>query len=108
MNNINVSFEVENSTECFSISKRKNIINIKSVESNYRINFAIFKKNEINETFNEFYYDNVNKHDESRVYVFAIIIFRFVIYFFIILSFIISTFFKVLLFALFAFLSLAL
>ena len=74
MNNVNVDLKVENSTECFSINERKSIINIKSVESNYRINFATLKKNEINEIFSEFYYDNVNKHDENRVYVFAIVI----------------------------------
>ena len=44
MNNVNVNLEVEDSTECFSVSERKSIINIKSVESNYRINFAILKK----------------------------------------------------------------
>ena len=71
---MNVDLEVEDSTECFLISERKSIINIKSVESNHCINFAIFKKNEINEAFNEFCYNNVDKHDESRVYVFAIVI----------------------------------
>ena len=94
MNNVNVNFEVKNSAECSLISERKNIINIKSVESNHRINFAIFKKNEINETFNEFCYDNVNKHIENRVYVFAIVILRFVIILFVIFFFITSTFFK--------------
>ena len=74
MNNVNVDLEVEDSTECFSINEKRNIINIKSVESNHRINFAIFKKNKINETFSEFCYDNLNKHDENRVHVFAIVI----------------------------------
>ena len=74
MNNVNVDLEVENLIECFSVSERRSIINVKNIESNYRINFAIFKRNEINKVFSEFRYDNVNKHDESRVYVFAIVI----------------------------------
>ena len=44
MNNVNVNFKVEDSTECFSISERRSIINIKNVESNHCINFAVFKK----------------------------------------------------------------
>ena len=44
MNNINVNFEVENLTECFSIVKKKNIINIEDVEDNHRINFTFFEK----------------------------------------------------------------
>ena len=44
MNNVNVNFEVEDSIKYFSINKRKDIINVKSVKSNYCINFAIFKK----------------------------------------------------------------
>ena len=74
INDINVDFEVEDSTERFSISERKNITNIKSVESSHCINFAIFKENEINETFNKFRYDNVNKHNENCVYIFAIVV----------------------------------
>ena len=74
MSNVNVDFEVEDSTECFSVNERESIINIKDVKSSYRINFAILKKNEINETFSEFRDDNVNKYDESHIYVFAIVI----------------------------------
>ena len=70
---MNVDFEVEDSTEFFSVSKRKSNINIKSVESNHCINFTIFK-NKTDEIFNEFCYNNVDKHDESYVYVFVILI----------------------------------
>ena len=75
MNNVNVDFKVEDSIKRFLINKRRNIINIKNVENNHRIDFAIFKKIKINEIFNKFYYDNVNKHDESCVYVFVIDVF---------------------------------
>ena len=44
MSNVNVDFKVENLIKRFSIDKRKSIINIKSIESNYRINFAICNK----------------------------------------------------------------
>ena len=67
--------EVENSIKRFSISEKKSIINIKNVESNHRINFAILKKNKIHKIFSELRYDNVNKHDEDYVYIFAIVIF---------------------------------
>ena len=76
MNNVNVNFEIEiSSTERFSVSEKKSIINIKNIKSNYCINFAILKRNEIIKTFSEFRYNNVNKHDESCVYIFAIVIF---------------------------------
>ena len=84
MNNVNVSFEVEDSIKCFSINEKESIINIKNVKSSHRINFAIFKENEINEIFNEFRHHNVNKYDENRVYVFAIVILRFIIISFIV------------------------
>ena len=71
MNNVNVDFEIEDSTKRFLISERKSIINIESVENSYRINF---EKNDINETFNKFRYDNVDKHDKNCVYVLAIVI----------------------------------
>ena len=44
MNNINVDLEVEDSTERFSVSEKRSIINIKNVKRNYCINFAISKK----------------------------------------------------------------
>ena len=74
MSNVNVDLEVEDSIKCFSVNERKSIINIKNVKSSHCINFAIFKKNEIDETFSEFRYNNVNKYNKSRVYVFAIVI----------------------------------
>ena len=74
MNNVNVNSEIENSAENFSINERKDIINIRSVEDNYRINFMFFKKNEINKTFNEFYYDDIDKHSKNYIHVFVIVI----------------------------------
>ena len=74
MNNVNIDLEIENLIIYFSVNKKKSIINIKSVKSNYCINFAIFKYNKINEIFSEFYYNNVNKYNENCFYIFAIVI----------------------------------
>ena len=72
MNNVNVNFEVENSTEDFPVNKRKSIINIRSVEDSHRINFVFFRKNKINKTFDEFRYDDIDKHNKNCIHVFVI------------------------------------
>ena len=72
MNNVNVNLEIENSAENFSINKRKGTVNIRSVENNHRISFVFFKKNEINRTFDEFRYDDIDKHNKNCIHVFVI------------------------------------
>ena len=74
MNNVNVSFEIENSIKNFLVNERKNIINIRNVENNYRINFMSFKKNEIYKTFNGFCYNNINKHNKYCIHIFVIVV----------------------------------
>ena len=74
MNNVNVSFEIKNSAEDFLINERKNIVNIRNVEDNYCINFVFFKKNEINKTFDEFYYNDIDKHNKDCIHVFVIVV----------------------------------
>ena len=72
---MNVIFEVENLTESFSINERKNIVNIKCVEDNHRINFMFIKENEINKTFDEFHYNDIYKHSKDCIHVFIIVVF---------------------------------
>ena len=72
---MNVNFKVENSIENFSINEKKDIVNIRDVEDNHRINFMFFKKNEINKTFNEFRYNNIDKHNKNCMHVFVIVVF---------------------------------
>ena len=71
---MNVNSEIENSIKDFSVNKIKDIINIKNVKNNYRINFVFFKENEINKTFDEFHYDNINKHSKDCIHVFVIVV----------------------------------